>query len=144
MAFGDPPNYSTPRTLGLALVSILGALATFVLGALDYSRIGRWWGLWELILSALLLVFGVLTTIRFVEAKDALSDPKPRSPMYSTPHEALAFRVGLLLNALALLLHLLWCARQELAVWHGLTALANGWGAWLAWRTRPVAEGESL
>lgn len=137
MAFGDPPSYSTRKTLALALVSIVGALATFVLGALDYAAIGRWWGLWELIVAALLLVFGVLASIRFLEAQDALGDTMPRTPMYATPHERLTFAVGLGLNTLALLVHLANMLRHELPLWHAATLLVNVWAAALAWQTRP-------
>lgn len=140
MPLGDPPTYSTPRTLGLALVSVVGALGHFWLGAAEYSRMGRFIGLWEMILAALLLVYGVLTLIRFVEALDALSDLHPRTPMYATPHEWLTFWVGLGLNGLAALLGLYWVWRGELPLWHGLNLLVNGVGVYLALKSRPKPE----
>ena len=137
MPLGDPPNYSTPRTLGLALVSLLGALAHFALGAAEYSRIGRYVGLFEMILAGLLLVYGALTAIRFFEAQDALGDPRPRTPMYATPHEWLTFSVGLGLNGLLALLSVFWELRGELLPWHGLALLITLSGAYLAWRSKP-------
>ncbi|WP_291424097.1 hypothetical protein [Deinococcus sp.] len=137
MPLGDPPNYSTPRTLGLALVSMLGALAHFALGAAEYTRIGRYEGLFEMILAGLLLVYGVLTIIRFFEAQDALSDPRPRTPMYATPHEWLTFYVGLGFNVSLALVSLFWGLRGELLPWHALAALINLFGAYLAWQSKP-------
>lgn len=140
MPLGDPPNYSTPRTLGLALVSVVGALGHFWLGAAEYSRIGRFTGLWEMILAALLLVYGVLTLIRFAEALDALGDRHPRTPMYATPHEWLTYWVGLCFNGLAALVSLFWIIRGELTIWHALTMLVNVAGVWLALRSKPRPE----
>lgn len=137
MSLGDAPNYSTPRTLGLALVSILGSLAHFALGALDYSNVDRYLGLWGMLLAGLLLVFGVLSLIRYAEAHDAMTDPSPRTPMYSTPHESLTFLIGTGLNGLAALTALAWAASGQLVPWHLAAAAVNLWAVWLAWRARP-------
>lgn len=137
MALGDPPTYSTPRTLGLALVSWLASMGHFALGAAEYARVGRFAGLWEMILAALLLVYAVLTIIRYAEARDALSDPHPRTPMYATPHEWMTFWVGLTLNALSALVSLGWALRGELSGWHALNMLPALAGVWLALRGRP-------
>ena len=138
--FGDPPTYSTPRTLGLALVSILASLAHFVLGALDYGAVSRYLGLGTMLLAGLLLVYGILTLIRYAEARDAMGDPYARAPMYATPHEHLTFVVGVGLNAAGLLAALVWAAHGNWPVWHTLAALVNAWAAVLAWRSRPTAE----
>ncbi|UQN04910.1 hypothetical protein [Deinococcus sp. QL22] len=137
MPLGDAPNYSTPRTLGLALVSILGSLAHFGLGALDYGNVDRYLGLWGMLLAGLLLVFGVLSLIRYAEAHDAMTDPSPRTPMYSTPHERLTFLIGTGLNALCALTALAWAASGQLVPWHLAAAAVNLWAVWLAWQGRP-------
>lgn len=137
MPFGDPPAYSTPRTLGLAVASWLASLGHFALGAAEYSRVGRFAGLWEMMLAALLLVYAVLTIIRYAEARDALSDPRPRTPMYSTPHQQMTFGLGLLLNSLSVLVSLGWAVRGELSVWHALNILPGLAGVWLALKSRP-------
>ncbi len=142
MPFGDPPAYSTPRTLGLAVASWLASLGHFALGAAEYARIGRFTGLWEMILAGL-LVYAVLTVIRYAEARDALGDPNPRTPMYGTPHEWMTFWLGLSLNALAVLVSLGWALRGELSVWHALNILPGLGGVWLALRSRPQ-HGEEL
>lgn len=134
---GDPPNYSTTRTLAVALTSALGALAHFALGAADYASVSRFLGLGTMLLAGLLLVLGVLTLIRYVEALDALNDPLPRTPMYDTPHEWLTYRAGVTLNALAALTALAWAAAGEVPLWHLLTALLNAGAAALAFRGRP-------
>lgn len=137
MPLGDAPNYSTPRTLGLAVVSVLGALAHFALGAAEYSRAGRYVGLAEMIVAALLLVYGVLTVIRYAEAQDALHDPHPRTPMYATPHEWLTYWVGLGLNGAGALICALWLLRSELPAWHVGGLLLGLLGVGLAQRSRP-------
>lgn len=136
MPLGDAPNYSTPRTLGLAGVSILAALAHFGLGAFDYGG-ERYLGLAGMLLAGLLLVYGVLTLIRYAEARDAMSDPNPRTPMYHTPHERLTLVIGLGLNLLGALTALAWALAGAAWPWHLLGAALNLWGAWLAWRARP-------
>ncbi|WP_412027798.1 hypothetical protein [Deinococcus yunweiensis] len=138
-SLGDPPNYSTPRTLGLALVSILAALAHFVLGALDYGE-SRYLGLGTMLLAGLLLVFGVLTLIRYAEARDAMGDPYARAPMYATPHERLTVLVGVGLNVAGVLAALAWAAHGDWPTWHAVAALVNVWAAVLAWRGRPLPE----
>lgn len=142
-SLGDPPNYSTPRTLGLALVSILASLAHFVLGALDYGE-SRYLGLGTMLLAGLLLVFGVLTLIRYAEARDAMGDPYARAPMYATPHERLTVLVGVGLNAAGALGALAWAVHGDSPAWHTLAALVNVWAAVLAWRGRPVEEGQGM
>ncbi|WP_309573326.1 hypothetical protein [Deinococcus sp.] len=137
---GDPPNYSTPRTLGLALVSILASLAHFVLGALDYGSVSRYLGLGTMLLAGLLLVYGTLTLIRYAEARDAMGDPYARAPMYATPHERLTFLVGVGLNGGGLLIALAWAAHGDWPAWHALAALVNAWAALLAWRSRPTRD----
>ena len=137
MPLGDAPNYSTPRTLGLALVSILGSLGHFALGALDYGNVSRYLGLWGMLLAGLLLVFGILSLIRYAEAHDAMTDPHPRTPMYSTPHQSLTFAIGLSLNALCALTALAWAGSGQLVPWHLAAAAVNLWAVWLAWQARP-------
>ncbi len=139
-ALGDPPNYSTPRTLGLALTSILGSLAHFTLGALDYEHVSRYLGLAVMLLAGLLLVYGILTLIRYAEAITSMQDPHARTPMYNTPHESLTFRVGVGLNALAAASALAWAVGGELPLWHLGAGVVNMYSLYLAWLTRPVGE----
>ncbi|GGO23387.1 hypothetical protein [Deinococcus humi] len=140
-ALGDPPNYSTPRTLGLALTSILGSLAHFTLGALDYEHVSRYLGLAVMLLAGLLLVYGILTLIRYAEAVTSMQDPHARTPMYNTPHEDLTYRVGVGLNALAAGSALAWAIGGELPLWHLAAGVLNMYSVYLAWLTRPVGEG---
>lgn len=139
-ALGDPPNYSTPTTLGLALSSVLGALAHFTLGALDYEAVSRYLGLAVMLLAGLLLVYGVLTLIRYAEAITSMHDPHARTPMYNTPHETLTYRVGMGLNGLAAVSALAWAVGGELPLWHLAAGALNLYSAFLAWRTRPAKE----
>lgn len=139
-ALGEPPNYSTPRTLGLALVSILASLAHFALGALDYAGVSRYLGLGTMLLAGLLLVFGILTLIRYAEARDAMGDPHPRAPMYATPHERLTLLVGLGLNAAGALVALAWALHGDWPLAHVGAAAINLWAAALAWRSRPAPD----
>ncbi|GGL96396.1 hypothetical protein [Deinococcus aerophilus] len=140
---GDPPNYSTPKTLGLALTSLLGALAHFTLGALDYDAVGRYLGLAVMLLAGLLLVYGVLTLIRYAEAVTSMTDPHARTPMYDTPHEWLTYRMGLGLNALAAGSALAWALSGELPLWHAAAGVLNVYAAWLAWKSRPATAPDS-
>lgn len=104
---GAPPTYSTPATLVLALLALVTSLWHFTLGALDYARAGRYVGLGLILLAGLTLVYGVLMLIRYAEARDAMGDPHPRTPMYVTPHEGrvpmtgVGLGVGLLLADVA-------------------------------------------
>lgn len=139
-SLGDPPNYSTPRTLGLALSSVAGALAHFILGALDYENAGRFLGLAVMMLAGLLLVYGVLTLIRYAEAVTSMQDPHARTPLYSTPHERLTFRLGLGLNGLAAASAVAWALAGEVPLWHLAAAAINGVAVILAWRSRPVGD----
>ncbi|CAM3885002.1 hypothetical protein [Deinococcus frigens] len=139
-ALGDPPNYSTPRTLGLALSSVLGSLAHFVLGALDYEHVSRYLGLAVMLLAGLLLVYGILTLIRYAEALTSMHDPHARTPMYNTPHETLTYRLGLGLNGLAAVSALAWAVGGELPLGHLAAGALNVYSAYLAWQTRPLAE----
>ncbi|EYB68859.1 hypothetical protein DEIPH_ctg016orf0003 [Deinococcus phoenicis] len=100
-SLGAPPTYSTPATLGLALLALITSLWHGTLGALDYAQAGRYEGLALILAAALMLVYGVLTLIRYAEARDAMTDPHPRTPMYDTPHQGRVPRIGV---GLALLL----------------------------------------
>lgn len=137
MPLGDPPNYSTPRTIWLGFTSLLGAMQHFTLGALEYGRVGPFVGLWQMFLAGFFLVFGVLTSIRYLEALDAMRDPAPRTPMYHTPHEWWTYRVGVALHGLGILLCLYWMLRSELLPFYGAALVVNALGGWLALRLRP-------
>ena len=142
MAFGDPPNSSTPSTLGLGVACVLAALAQFVLGAFDYGDVNRYLGLGNMALGGLLLVYGVLTVIRYAEAQDALTDPLPRTPMYDTPHQRLTLLAGLGLNVAGLVVCLAWAAAGQRPPLHLLGAALHLWTAWLAWQGRVRDTGE--
>ncbi|WP_104991252.1 hypothetical protein [Deinococcus sp. NW-56] len=135
---GAPPTYSTPATLGLALLAILTSLWHFTLGALDYAGSGRYPGLALLLLSGLLLVYGVLTLIRYAEARDAMHDPQPRAAMYTTPHESRVPLVGLGLAGLLVLADIAFVFAGQLPLWHVGGLLLSGVLARQAWRIRPV------
>ncbi|WP_102128268.1 hypothetical protein [Deinococcus planocerae] len=138
---GAPPNYSTPAMLGLALLSIFTSLWHFTFGALDYASAGRYEGLVLILLAGLLLVYGVLTLIRYAEARDAMGDPQPRIAMYDTPHESRVPLAGLILAASIAVADLAFALAAQHPLGHligvGLVALV----ARQAWRIRP-ARGE--
>lgn len=115
---GAPPTYSTPAMLGLALLSLLTALWHGALGALDYARAGRYVGLGLILLAGLLLVYGVLTLIRYAEARDAMTDPHPRTAMYATAHESRVPLVGVGLAALLVAADLAFAVAGQASGWH--------------------------
>lgn len=115
---GAPPTYSTPATLRLALLSLLTALWHGALGALDYAQAGRYVGLGLILLAGLLLVYGVLTLIRYAEARDAMTDPHPRTAMYATAHESRVPLIGLGLTALVVAADLAFAVAGEAWGWH--------------------------
>ncbi|MDL2345198.1 hypothetical protein QOL99_13715 [Deinococcus sp. MIMF12] len=136
---GAPPTYSTPATLGLALLAILTFLWHFTLGALAYAGSGRYPGLALLLLSGLLLVYGVLTLIRYAEARDAMNDPQPRAAMYATPHESRVPLVGLCLAGLLVLADAAFALSGQLPPWHLAGLLLSALLARQAFRIRPPA-----
>ena len=135
---GAPPTYSTPATLGLALLAILTSLWHFALGALDYAGTGRYPGLTLLLLAGLLLVYGVLTLIRYAEARDAMGDPQPRAAMYATPHESRVPLVGVGLAGLLVLADVTFAFAGQLPLWHLGGLLLSAMLARQAWRIRPA------
>ncbi|GAA5534925.1 hypothetical protein [Deinococcus aluminii] len=116
--FGTPPAYSTPATLGLALLALLTALWHFTLGALDYANAGRYEGLALMLLAGLMLVYGILTLIRYVEARDAMTDPHPRTAMYATVHQRRVPLIGLGLAVLLCLADLAFAVSAQVPFWH--------------------------
>jgi len=119
---GAPPTYSTPATLRLALLALLTSLWHFTLGALDYAEAGRYPGLALMLLAGLVLVYGVLTLIRYAEARDAMGDPHPRTPMYATPHGSRVPLIGVGLGGVLVLGDLAFA----LAAQHLIGHLAGG------------------
>lgn len=124
---GAPPTYSTPAMLGLALLALLTSLWHFTLGALDYANAGRYPGLALILLAGLLLVYGVLTLIRYLEAQDAMTDPHPRAAMYDTPHQSRVPLIGVGLAGLVLAADLAFALAAQHPLGHllglGLAAL---------------------
>ncbi|WP_194165290.1 hypothetical protein [Deinococcus terrestris] len=136
---GAPPAYSTPATLGLALLAIVTSLWHFTLGALDYAGTGRYPGLALLLISGLLLVYGVLLLIRYAEARDAMNDPQPRAAMYATPHESRVPLVGVGLAGLLVLADAAFALTGQLLPWHLAGLLLAATLARQALRLRPIA-----
>lgn len=136
---GAPPNYSTPAMLGLALLSLVTSLWHFTLGALDYASAGRYEGLTLILLAGLLLVYGVLTLIRYAEARDAMSDPHPRAAMYDTPHESRVPQAGLILALAIALTDLAFALASQRSALHLVGVLLIALVARQAWRIRPQA-----
>lgn len=134
---GAPPMYSTSATLLLALLALLTALWHFTLGAVDYTGAGRYEGLALMLLAGLMLVYGVLTLIRYVEAQDALTDTHPRTPMYNTPHQVRVPRIGVGLAALLGLADLAFAVAAQVPFWHVAGLLLAGLVARQALRIRP-------
>ncbi|MGI8746945.1 MAG: hypothetical protein ACR2J4_01150, partial [Deinococcus sp.] len=83
------------------------------------------------------LVYGILLLIRFAEARDAMSDPLPRTAMYVTRHERMNYRAGLGLHGVGMLVALGWALAGHIPVWHLAGALLSLYDAALAQRTRP-------
>lgn len=134
---GAPPNYSTPTTLGLALLALMTSLLHFALGALDYANVGRYEGLCLLLLAGFTLVYGVLTLIRYVEARDAMTDPHPRNPMYDTPHESRVPLIGVLLAAGLAVADLAFLAAGQSFPGHLAGVVLAALLAWQGWSIRP-------
>ena len=135
-AFGPAPSYSTPTTLGLALLTIAASLLHGAIGTLDYPA--SWLaGTGYLLLSGLLLVYGVLLLIRYAEARDAMSDPLPRTAMYATRHERMNFLVGAGLHLLAAAVALLWALLGRVPVVHAVGVAVSLYAVWLVVRSRP-------
>ena len=137
--FGLAPSYSTRTTLTLALLTMLASLLHGGLGALDYPA--SWpAGVAYLLLSGLLLVYGILLLIRYAEAHDAMSDPLPRTPMYATRHERMNHQVGLGLHAVAGVFALSWALLRHAPLAHVAAASLSLYAAWLVQRGRPAHE----
>jgi hypothetical protein len=135
-SFGTAPSYSTRTTLSLALLTIVAALLHGALGAIDYPA--SWpAGVAYILLAGLLLVYGILLLIRYAEARDAMSDPLPRTPMYATKHERMNHLVGLGLHAAAALFALTWALLRHVPLAHAVAILMNLYAAWLVQRSRP-------
>ncbi|ULH14632.1 hypothetical protein MF271_11500 [Deinococcus sp. KNUC1210] len=106
------------------------------LGATDYP-LTRAGGVAYILLSGLLLVYGVLLLIRYAEARDAMSDPLPRTAMYDTAHERGNFRAGVGLHGASVVFALVFAALHQVLVWHVLATVLSGYAIWLLLRTRP-------
>lgn len=142
-SFGAPPMYSTPATLGLALLSLVASLWHFTLGALDYAAAGRYEGLALILLAGLTLVYGVLTLIRYAEARDALSDPYARAAMYDTPHQSRVPLIGVGLGAVLGLADLAFALGAQYPVGHLAGLLLAVLVVRQALRVRPDQGGEA-
>ncbi|WP_425146403.1 hypothetical protein [Deinococcus sp.] len=138
--FGRAPSYSTATTLWLALVSLAASLLHGGLGATDYP-LSRPWGLTYILLSGFALVYGILLLIRYAEARDAMSDPLPRTPMYDTAHERGNHVIGLGLHGLLGACALGWAVQRQVPVMHGLALLLSGLAWMLLARSRPGRAG---
>lgn len=139
--FGEPPTYSTSRTLHLRLACLPLAAALFGAGVLDHTRAGYYVGLSSMVAGGLVLVYGILTVIRYAEARDALHDPLPRAAMYDTEHQGLSALIGVGLCVGAAALSLWWAAH---GVWPllnvgvgGLCLIVCGLALRAHWATRP-------
>ena len=135
-AFGTAPSYSTRTTLSLALLTIAASLLHGALGAVDYPA--SWSaGVAYMLLSGLMLVYGILLLIRYAEAHDAMSDPLPRTPMYATRHERMNHLAGLGLHLLASGVALAWAVTRHAPLAHAAAIAVSLYAAWLVQRSRP-------
>ncbi len=137
MGFGEPPAYTRTAVLGAALLSILGGLAHAVLGAIDLNA-RLWPAMLYLGLDAALFVFGILLLIRFVEARDAMTDPSPRVRMYDR-HERTTYLGGLAGALACLLAGLLWLGAVRWGPWHllpGAVTVLTAWAYLRLWRAK--------
>jgi hypothetical protein len=133
---GSAPSYSTRNTLVLALLTIAASLLHGALGATDYPA--SWpAGVGYILLSGLLLVYGILLLIRYAEAHDAMSDPLPRTPMYATRHERMTQLVGLGLHLLAAAVALTWALNRHAPVAHAVAITVSLYAALLVQRSQP-------
>ncbi|MFC4455991.1 hypothetical protein [Deinococcus sonorensis] len=136
---GSPPNYSTRRTLGFALLSMLAGVVHGSLGAADYPA-ARYLGLAYMLLAGLLLVYGIILLIRYLEALDAMTDPVPRAPMYRTPHERSGHVVGLGLHVVAVAVALAWAVDRQVPLWHLVGVAISLYAIRLALQSRPAPD----
>jgi len=134
LPLGTPPSYSTTTTLALALLTIAASLVHGALGTFDYPL--SWpGGVVYILLAGLLLVYGVLLLIRYAEARDAMSDPLPRTAMYATRHERMNHLTGVGLHAAALLVACIWMALRHGSLVHLAGVLLSLWAVGLVQRS---------
>ena len=129
VGFGEPPAYTRAAVLGAALLSIFGGLAHGVLGALDLNA-RLWPAMLYLGLDAALFVFGILLLIRYLEARDAMTDPAPRVRLYDR-HERRTYLGGLAGALACLLAGLLWLGAVRWGLWHLLPGAVTVLTAWV-------------
>lgn len=133
---GSAPSYSTRTTLSLALLTIAAALLHGALGTVDYPA--SWpAGVGYILLSGLMLVYGILLLIRYAEARDAMNDPLPRTAMYATRHERMTQLVGLGLHLLAAAVALSWALNRHAPAAHAVAIAVSLYAALLVQRSQP-------
>lgn len=135
-SFGEPPAYATPRVLFAAVLCLVGAVAQGAVGAVDLG-LGLVPGFTMLILAVLDFLFGVLLLGRFIEARDAMTDPSPRVRLYDARLEAGVYLVGALLVALTLAVDLALLGAGGGGPWHlapPVPLAAAGALLWALWR----------
>lgn len=118
--FGEPPAYTTRAVLVAALLCMLGGLANTFVSVLDMGR-AFVPGVLSVALAFGLFLFGLVLLIRFVEARDAMSDPLPRLRQYDR-HEGAAYLIGLGATLLTSMVAASWSAAPGPAAWHFLPA----------------------
>ncbi len=104
---GDVPAYASRGALIAAVACIVGGLMQLALGVLDLN-LGLLPGFATMGVAFLTFVTGLVLLIRWIEARDAMTDPTPRVRLYDTRHERHLYLAATILTLAATALNVSW------------------------------------
>ena len=117
--FGEAPAYSSAAVARVAVLTIVSGLALFFVSIADLG-LSLVSGLWPLGLGIVDFVFGVVLLVRWIEARDGMTDVVPRVRLYDAQHERGAYLVGLALSLLGAWIAVAWLTWPGVGPWHVL------------------------
>jgi hypothetical protein len=126
--FGAPPAYASGTALVGAVLSIVAGLGQLVLGVLDLN-LGWLPGFVTMGVAFLSFVTGLVLLIRWIEARDAMTDPTPRVRLYDSRHEGRLYFLALALSVVAAGLNVSWRNVGGWGPWHLVPAALCSWAA---------------
>ena len=118
--FGEPPAYTTPVVFLTGVLTMIGGLAHALLSVPEMSA-ALVLGSLSVALSFLVFLYGLMLVIRYIEARDALGDTRPRTPQYDR-HERTTYLSGLVITLLITGVAAQWSHASETGTWHLLPA----------------------
>ncbi|WP_027481816.1 hypothetical protein [Deinococcus pimensis] len=104
---GDVPAYASRGALAGAVLCIVGGLMQLALGVLDLN-LGLLPGFATMGVAFLTFVTGLVLLIRWIEARDAMTDPSPRVRLYDTRHERHLYLAATVVTLAAATLNVQW------------------------------------